>query len=73
MKSAAMSVKDVCEELRNAGIPASPMRVADLIENGTYNFGIRLSRPNVKKRSFLIWRADFEKWLAEKTRSGESR
>lgn len=72
IKHAMMSVKEVCEEMRDAGLPACPWKVADLIEDGVFNFGVVVRRGK-KKRSFIIWRVDFEKWLEERTKGGEYR
>lgn len=68
-KNIVMTVQEVCEELRDAGIPATPMRIAKLIERGVFPFGICLN-PGARKRSFLIWRVDFEKWLKERLNGG---
>lgn len=65
MKNPTMTLIECVEEMRNYGIRCSPMEVGDCIENGTYPFG-RVKSATDKRRTFEIWRVDFEAWLREK-------
>lgn len=66
MKRPIMTLTECLAEMREHGIPCSPSRVANEIENGTYPFGRVKSYGKTQRRTFEIWRVDFEKWLREK-------
>lgn len=66
MPTPMMTLKDCVVEMRTYGIKCKEMDVADAIEDGTYPFG-RLKRVgNTGRRTFEIWRVDFERWLRER-------
>lgn len=65
-KSPTMTVAQVYYELRALGIRTSPQRIAAGIESGAYPFGELLSKGETGRRSFLIWRVDFEAWVRSK-------
>lgn len=68
MKAPTMTLNECLNEMREHGIPCSPYRVADAIESGYYPFGRVCSvSPTTGRRTFEIWRVDFERWLTEKT------
>lgn len=65
-KTPTMTVVQVYQELRALGIRSSPQRIAAGIESGAYPFGEVLSTGETGRRSFLIWRVDFERWVNTK-------
>ncbi len=65
MGKPVMTLTECTAELRRYGIRCSPMEVGDCIEKGIYPFG-RLKCATDKRRTFEIWRMDFEAWLKEK-------
>ena len=65
-RTPTMTITQVYKELRAAGIRSSPQRIAAGIESGAYPFGEVLSKGETGRRSFLIWRVDFEAWLESK-------
>lgn len=71
MKSPTMTLNECATEMRNHGIRCSEMDVADAIEHGIYPFGRVKRVGNTGRRTFEIWRVDFERWLKERT-GGES-
>lgn len=62
-----MSLKDCTAAMRRCGIRCSPLRIAEAIELGIYPFGRVVSVGDTGRRTFEIWRVDFEKWLKERT------
>lgn len=65
-KTPTMTVAQVYKELRAAGIKSSPQRISAGIENGTFPFGEVSAVGETGRRTFLIWRVDFENWLKSK-------
>lgn len=65
-KKATLSLTECTEEMRRHGIPCSNVDVGDAIASGVYPFG-RLKRTGeTGRRTFEIWRVDFEAWLRDK-------
>ena len=65
-RNPTMTLAQVYHELRAAGIKSSPQRIADGIANGALPFGEVSFVGDTGRRSFLIWRVDFEAWLESK-------
>ena len=65
-RTPTMTLAQVYHELRAAGIKSSPQRIAAGITNGTLPFGEVISVGDSGRRTFLIWRVDFEAWLESK-------
>lgn len=61
-----MTLNECATAMRDRGIPCSPARIADCIESGVYTFGRLVRSGKTGRRTFEIWRVDFEQWLAEK-------
>ena len=66
MAKLTMTVHEVYQEMRAAGIPCSPMRISAGIESGLYPFGIVINKGKTERRTLLIYRVDFEAWLRSK-------
>lgn len=65
MSGPKMTLNECANAMRDRGIPCIPARLADDIEQGRVAFGRMISK-NRKRRTFEIWRSDFEQWLEEK-------
>ena len=65
-RTPTMTLAQVYNELRAAGIRSSPKRIAAGIESGALPFGEVSFVGDSGRRSFLIWRVDFEAWLESK-------
>ena len=65
-RTPTMTLAQVYHELREAGIKSSPQRIAAGIESGALPFGEVSFVGDTGRRSFLIWRVDFEAWLESK-------
>lgn len=65
-KTPTMTLAQVYHELRAAGIKSSPQRIAAGIERGAFPFGEVSCVGESGRRTFLIWRVDFEAWLESK-------
>lgn len=68
MQAPTMTLKDCTEAMRGYGIPCTERDIADAIEQGIYPFGRIKRRGTTGRRTFEIWRVDFERWLSERTR-----
>lgn len=62
-----MTLKECAEELRRLGVRTSETAIADALEAGIYPFGRLKSLGKTGRRTFEIWRVDFERWLRERT------
>lgn len=58
-----MTLEDVAKELRAVGIPTHLGRLADSIADGTYPFGRVVKVSPTGRRTFEIFRVDFQRWL----------
>ena len=65
-RTPTMTLAQVYQELRAAGIKSSPQRIATGITSGTLPFGEVSCVGDSGRRTFLIWRVDFEAWLETK-------
>lgn len=65
-RSITMTLKDVYEEMRSAGIRCSMKVISDGIATGAYPFGRVVSTGETGRRTVEIFRVDFEAWLATK-------
>lgn len=65
-KRPIMTLSECVSEMREYGIPCSPMDVGDAIENRIYPFGRVKAAGKTGRRTFEIWRVDFERWLKER-------
>lgn len=65
-KKPTMTIAQVYQELRAAGIKSSPQRISAGIESGSFPFGEVSAVGDSGRRTFLIWRVDFENWLESK-------
>lgn len=63
MKKPVMTVNECAETMRAHGIRCSNMDVGDAIEQGVYPFGRVKRVGSLGRRTFEIWRVDFEAWL----------
>lgn len=66
MQKLTMTVRECYYEMRTAGIPSSPARIAAGITAGLYPFGQVENVGDTGRRTFCIYRVDFEKWLESK-------
>ena len=62
-----MTVLDVYYAMREAGIPTSPTRISAGIVSGAYPFGRVIGEGETGRKTFEIFRVDFEAWLESKT------
>lgn len=67
-----MSLKEVVDTMRSAGFRTSETAVADSLDSGRYPFGTLVRTGKSGRRTFEIYRVDFECWLSQKT-GGASR
>lgn len=65
MSGPRMTLNECAVEMRDRGIPCVPTRLGDDIEAGVVTFG-RMRNRTGSRRTFEIWRVDFERWLDEK-------
>lgn len=65
-RTPTMTLAQVYHELRAVGIKSSPQRIAAGIESGALPFGEVSFVGDTGRRSFLIWRVEFEAWLESK-------
>lgn len=61
-----MTVAEVARELHQFGMRASPTYVANAIESGHFPFGRLVSTGAAGRRTFEIFRVDFQRWLEER-------
>jgi hypothetical protein len=65
MANPRMTLKDVADDMRSRGCGLALHTIADRIEDGTFPFGKITSTGNSGRRTFLIFRKDYESWAAE--------
>lgn len=58
-----MTVKEVSDAMREAGIACSPMRVSAGIATGAYPFGRVVCVGETGRRTLEIFRVDFDAWM----------
>ena len=61
-----MTLEDVVQELRRHGISMSKKTLADGTSQRVFPFGQEIRTGKTGRRTFIIMKADFEKWLEEK-------
>lgn len=61
-----MTLDDVVKAFRAVGIPMHVKRLADGIADGTYPFGRVVQTSPNGRRTFEIFRVDFQRWLNTK-------
>ena len=61
-----MTILDVYHAMREAGISTSPTTISAGITSGAYPFGRVVSTGETGRKTFEIFRVDFEKWLESK-------
>lgn len=66
MAKLTMTVKEVVQTMRQAGIQCSERIVSDGIASGMYPFGAVVSVGETGRRTLQIFRVDFEAWLESK-------
>lgn len=66
VKKMVLSVTECAAEMRKHGIPCSTRNIGDAIANGIYPFGRVKCEGATGRRTFEIWRVDFEAWLRSK-------
>ena len=66
MPKLTMTLTEVYYAMREAGIPSSPVKISAGIVSGAYPFGRVVSEGETGRRSFEIFRVDFNNWLETK-------
>lgn len=64
-----MTIHDVYNAMRSAGICTSPTRISAGITSGAYPFGRVVATGETGRKTFEIFRVDFERWLESKVPS----
>ena len=67
MAKLKMTVSEVIQAMRQAGIQCSARIVSDGIASGMYPFGTVVGVGETGRRTLQIFRVDFEAWLESKT------
>ena len=62
MASPRMTLKDVVDDMRKRGCRLAPTTIADRIEDGTFRFGKIVGTGHTGRRTFMIFRKDYETW-----------
>lgn len=65
-KRAVLSLTECATEMRRHGIPCNSRDIGNAIESGVYPFGRVKREGKTGRRTFEIWRVDFEAWLKSK-------
>ena len=65
MGSPRMTLKEVADDMRSRGFGLAPQTIADRIEDGTLPFGKITGVGGSGRRTFIIFRKDYESWAAE--------
>ena len=65
-KGITMTLHEVYEEMREAGIRTSQKVISDGIATGAYPFGRVVNTGETGRRTLQIFRVDFESWLKTK-------
>lgn len=66
MAKLTMTLQDVYSEMREAGIPCSFKSISAGITCGAYPFGRVVAVGETGRKTFEIFRVDFEAWLDSK-------
>lgn len=66
MKKYTMTLKEVYDEMRDVGIRCSFKSISAGITCGAYPFGRVVAVGETGRKTFEIFRVDFENWLASK-------
>lgn len=66
IKKAKMTLMEVYQEMRSAGISSSPKAISAGVACGAYPFGRVVSTGETGRRTLEIYRVDFEAWLETK-------
>ena len=66
MAKLTMTINEVCQEMRKAGISCSNNRVSAGLQSGCYPFGRITNVGDTGRHTFEIYRVDFEAWLRSK-------
>lgn len=66
MARLTMTLQDVYSAMRDAGIPCSFRSISAGITCGAYPFGRVVAVGETGRKTFEIFRVDFEAWLASK-------
>lgn len=61
-----MTLEAVRAELGKHGMHMGNKAIAECIERGIFPFGTVISTGKTGRRTFIIMKADFDKWLEEK-------
>lgn len=72
MPKLTMTLMDVYHAMRDAGIPCTPMRISAGIESGAYPFGRVVNIGETGRRTFEIYKVDFNAWLQTRIPKGEN-
>lgn len=67
MQKLTMTLMEVYEAMRSAGIRCSPKMISAGIASGAYPFGRVVSIGDSGRRRIEIYRTDFTAWLQSKT------
>lgn len=67
MQKLTMTLMEVYEAMRSAGIRCSPKMISAGIASGAYPFGRVVSVGPTNRRRLEIYRTDFTAWLQSKT------
>lgn len=67
MPRPTMTLKECAETMRNSGFRISERTIGEGITSGRYPFGTVVRIGKSGRRSFEIFRVQFEKWLKEYT------
>ena len=57
-----MTIAECCDRMRDLGIHIGNRALADGIESGIFPFGEVISKPDQRRRNFLIYTARFNEW-----------
>ena len=66
-----MTVLDVYHDMREAVISTNPARISAGIASGAYPFGRVVATGETGRKTFEIFRVDFEAWLESKIPSSK--
>lgn len=65
-KGITMTLHEVYEEMKEAGIRCSMKVISDGIATGAYSFGRVVNTGETGRRTLQIFRVDFENWIRSK-------
>lgn len=72
MARLTMTLNDVYQAMREAGIPSNFRSISAGIVSGAYPFGRVVCVSESGRHTFQIFKVDFYKWLASKTPNEDS-